>query len=71
MWDSRDLEQKVVRALGCIGQGAAALSEAGAAVYTMSNAMQKKGLAELLQSGSQRPAPTASQARGRYPLASV
>ena len=34
MWDSRDLEQKVVRVLGCIGQGAAALSEAGAAVYT-------------------------------------
>lgn len=49
MWSGgRDLEQKVARALDCIGKGAAALSEAGTAVYTMSNAMQKQGLGGLL-----------------------
>ena len=52
MWNGRELEQKVARALDCIGQGAAALSEAGATVYSMSNAMQTKGLAGLLHSGA-------------------
>ena len=52
MWNGRELEQKVARALDCIGKGAAALSEAGTTVFHMSNAMQKQGLSGLLQSGT-------------------
>ena len=44
MWSGRELEQKVVNALDCIGKGAAALSEAGTTVFAVSNAMQKQGL---------------------------
>ena len=66
MWDGHDLDQKAARVLDCIGKGAAALSEAGAAVYTMSNAMQKEGLTGLLvQSESQKPISAALQACGR------
>ena len=53
MWNGRELEQKVAKALDCIGKGAAALSEAGTTVFYMSNAVQKQGLAGLLQSGWQ------------------
>ena len=53
MWTGRELERKVARALDCIGKGAAALSEAGTTVFHMSNAIQKQGLAGLLQSGWQ------------------
>ena len=53
MWNGRELEQKVAKALDCIGKGAAALSEAGTTVFYMSNAMQKQGLARLLHSGWQ------------------
>ena len=50
MWGGgRELERQVNRALDCIGKGAAALSEAGTAVYSMSHAMQKQGLSGLLQ----------------------
>lgn len=45
----REFEKKVSCALDCIGKGAAALSEAGNAVYTMSHAMQKQGISGLLQ----------------------
>ena len=44
-----ELEKKVACALDCIGKGAAALSEAGNVVYTMSHAMQNQGLSGLLQ----------------------
>ena len=44
-----DIDKKVACALDCIGKGAAALSEAGNAVYTMSHAMQKQGITGLLQ----------------------
>ena len=50
MWGGgRELERQVNRALDRIGKGAAALSEAGTAVYSMSHAMQKQGLSGLLQ----------------------
>lgn len=52
MWNGRELEQKVANALDQIGKGAAALTEAGATVYTVSSAVQKKGLIGFLQSGS-------------------
>ena len=57
MWGGRDFEQKVARALDCIGKGAAALSEAGTTVYAMSNTMQKQGLSGLLQPDTWRPGP--------------
>lgn len=49
MWNGRELEKKVAQALDCIGKGAVALSEAGATIYTLSNAMQKQGISGLLQ----------------------
>ena len=49
MWSGRELEQKVALALDSIGKGAAALSQAGSAMYAMSNAMQNQGLQGLLQ----------------------
>ena len=50
MWSGgRKIEQQIVRTLDCIGKGAAAFSEAGSAVYTMSHAMQKQGITGLLQ----------------------
>lgn len=48
MW-SGELDQKVGRVLDCICKGASALSEAGATVYTMSNAIQKQGISSFLQ----------------------
>ena len=57
MWGSGELEKKVACALDCIGKGAAALSEAGNAVYTLSNAMQKQGISGLLQPEPWKAAP--------------
>ena len=60
-----DLDNKVACALDCIGKGAAALSEAGNAVYTMSHALQKQGISGLLQQEPWKeatpPAPTPAQ----------
>ena len=62
----RDLDKNVACALDCIGKGAAALSEAGNAVYTMSHAMQKQGISGLLQQEAWKeakpPPPNSNQA---------
>ena len=49
MWGGGGLEKKIACALDCISKGAAALSEAGNAVYTMSHAIQSQGITGLLQ----------------------
>ena len=49
MWSAGDIEDKVSCALDSITRGAAVISEAGNAVYTMSHAMQERGLSGLLQ----------------------
>jgi hypothetical protein len=73
MWSGRDIEKKVAKALGCIGKGAAALSEAGTTVCAMSNAMQKQGLSGLLQpdAWSQDPKPRPRVAKSPVLPASI
>ena len=67
MW-SRDIEQKVGRVLDCISKGATALSEAGATVYTMSNALQKQGISNLLHSEARKQDTTLTRtAHGHIP----
>ena len=69
MWGG-ELDQKVGRVLDCISKGATALSEAGATVYTMSNAIQKQGVSSFLQLEALKQDTTlASMAHGHTPYA--
>ena len=54
MWSGSELDQTIGRVLDCISKGATALSDAGATVYTMSNAIQNQGISNLLHSEARK-----------------